>query len=107
MFTQPGLLAVQIIIFLNDIDDETPQMFPWWQQNTLCLVGRGIIFIAADPFQVYYSKFLTEENCCQGSHLSLSGGPWDTWHTEKFTMHPLLPDPGPRIGHLQLPLTFR
>lgn len=71
----------------------------------LCQVVLGIVFKAG---KVYYSKLLTEgENCCQGSHLSLSSRPWDTWHTQNLQCHPLLPIPVLRIGHLQLPLTFR
>lgn len=85
---------------------ETPQMFPQWQQSPFCQVVLGIVFIAY-TFQVYHSELLTEENCCQSSHFSISGEPWDTWHTQKFTMHPLLPVPVLRIGHLQLPSTFR
>lgn len=49
----------------------------------------------------------SEENCCQGTHFSLSGVPQDTWPSEIFTMNPLVAVPLPKIGHLQLPLTFR
>lgn len=67
--------------------------------KTLCVKLSRESFLLQTP-----SKFIiqnsSEENCCQGSHLSLSGGAWDTWHTVKCMMHPLLLFPVLRIGHL-------
>lgn len=58
------------------------EIFPPLQQKNFVSSCSGNVF-----FFFFKQKFIIQnsqrKNCCQGSQLSLSGGPWDTWHTLK------------------------